>query len=122
MGSKYDSKKNCPGSFTKSATWKGYSVCKGKPTRPVRTTKPIGGEVACGAMSKGVRMGYNIKCFSSTLANCKAQCKKTKDCKMAEYAKGSKTCCTSKYDSKKKLSRQLHQVGYLEGLLRLQGE
>merc|ERR1712032_1345034 len=59
-------KKNCPGSFTKSATWKGYSVCKGKPTRPpVRTTKPVGGEVACGAMSKGVCMGYNIKCFSS---------------------------------------------------------
>jgi len=46
-------------------------------------------------------MGYNIKCFKTSLANCKATCKKTNGCKMAEYAKGSKTCCTSKYSSKR---------------------
>jgi len=101
--SKYDSKKNCPGSFTKSASWKGYFVCgpvrttRPVRTRPHRTTKKATG---CNAESDSVCMGYNIKCFKTTLANCKATCKKTNGCKMAEYSTG-KMCCTSKYSSKR---------------------
>jgi hypothetical protein len=49
-------------------------------------------------------MGYNIRCFKTTLTGCKAECKKTKKtngCKIAEYAASSKTCCTSAIATKK---------------------
>merc|ERR1712032_1561360 len=104
--SKFDSKKNCPGSFTASKSWSGYFVCAGSAPKTTHHANHH-----CNAQSKGVCMGYNLKCFSSTLTNCKATCARTAGCKMAEYAAGSKTCCTSKYDSKKKLSWQLHFVG-----------
>merc|ERR1712210_198133 len=49
-------------------------------------------------------MGYNIRCFKTTLTGCKAECKKTKKtkgCKIAEYAASSRTCCTSAIATKK---------------------
>merc|ERR1719264_1331130 len=89
-------KKACKGSFTTSKTWKGYVVCPAKkaPTLP-------GTKLKCGADAGPICMGYNLKCFKSTLANCKAICKKTVSCKIAEYAAGSKTCCTSAIATKK---------------------
>merc|ERR1719151_466428 len=95
-------KKACKGSFTTSSAWKGYVVC-GAPKK--KTTKKVptlpGTSLKCGSVAGPICMGYNLKCFKSTLANCKATCKKTVGCKIAEYAAGSKTCCTSAIATKK---------------------
>jgi len=92
--SKYATKATCPGSFTTSKSWKGYVVC-GAPV-----TKLAGTSLKCGALAGPICMGYNLRCFRTSLANCKAECKKHKDCKIAEYSTGG-TCCTSKYATKK---------------------
>merc|ERR1712032_967299 len=79
---------------TSSSAWKGYVVC-GAPK--LAATLP-GTTLKCGADAGPICMGYNIKCFKTTLAGCKAECKataKTKGCKIAEYSASSKTCCTS---------------------------
>merc|ERR1719237_1398610 len=98
--SAYATKKGCPGSFTSSGSWKGYVVCGA----PKATKKPVptlpGTKLKCGSIAGPICMGYNIKCFGSTLANCIATCKKTRGCKIAEYSTG-KTCCTSAYATKK---------------------
>merc|ERR1712037_591923 len=99
--SKYATKKTCKGSFTTSSAWKGYVVC-GAPKK--KTTKKVptlpGTSLKCGSIAGPICMGYNLKCFSSTLANCIATCKKTPTCKIAEYST-SKTCCTSAIATKK---------------------
>merc|ERR1712032_1709557 len=93
-------KKECKGSFVSSKTWKGYVVC-GAP----KVTKPLpklpGTSLTCGADAGPICMGYNIKCFKTTLTTCKSTCKKTPGCKIAEYAASSKTCCTSAIATKK---------------------
>merc|ERR1711934_354014 len=93
-------KKECKGSFVSSKTWKGYVVCGA----PKKVATLPGTSLKCGADAGPICMGYNIKCWRTTLANCKAECKKTKKtkgCKIAEYAAGSKTCCTSAIATKK---------------------
>merc|ERR550539_901049 len=90
----YATKATCPGSFSSSKTWKGYVVC-GAPV-----TKLAGTSLKCGALAGPICMGYNLRCWRTSLANCKAECKKHKDCKIAEYSTGG-TCCTSKYATKK---------------------
>jgi len=97
--SKYATKKTCPGSFTSSSSWKGYVVC-GAPKITKPKPKLPGTSLTCGAVAGPICMGYNIKCFGSTLANCIATCKRTPGCTIAEYSTG-KTCCTSKYATKK---------------------
>merc|ERR1711939_898177 len=44
-------------------------------------------------------MGYNIKCWRTSLENCKKTCAKTAYCRIAEYSTTG-TCCTSKYATK----------------------
>merc|ERR1719237_1196498 len=99
--SKVATKAECKGSFVTSKTWKGYVVCgaKGVVTKPKGPFLP-GTKLVCGKLAGPICMGYNIKCWRTTLANCKATCKKTPGCKIAEYSTG-KTCCTSKYATKK---------------------
>jgi len=92
--SKYATKATCPGSFTSSSAWKGYVVC-GAPVE-----KLAGTSLVCGADAGPICMGYNIKCWKTTLANCKATCLKTRGCTIAEYSTTG-TCCTSKYATKK---------------------
>merc|ERR1711934_1347597 len=93
-------KKACKGSFVSSKTWKGYVVC-GAPKATTKKAPTLPGtSLKCGADAGPICMGYNIRCFKTTLANCKATCKKTAGCKIAEYAAGSKTCCTSRYATK----------------------
>merc|ERR1712037_557486 len=58
-----------------------------------------GTTLKCGSVAGPICMGYNIKCWGTSLANCKATCKATSGCKIAEYSTGG-TCCTSKYASK----------------------
>merc|ERR1719506_3097100 len=96
-------KKACKGSFVSSKTWKGYVVCgapKAKPTTKKPAPKLPGTSLTCGADAGPICMGYNIKCFKTTLAGCKAECKKTAGCKIAEYSTGG-TCCTSAIATKK---------------------
>merc|ERR1712087_363563 len=93
--SRYSTKATCPGSFTSSSAWKGYVVC-GSPV-----AKLPGTSLKCGSVAGPICMGYNLKCFKSTLENCKKTCAKTTSCKIAEYAAGSKTCCTSAIATKK---------------------
>merc|ERR1712032_1631140 len=99
--SKVATKAECKGSFVTSKTWKGYVVCgaKGVVTKPKGPFLP-GTKLVCGKLAGPICMGYNIKCWRTTLANCKATCKKTAGCKIAEYAAGSRTCCTSKIATK----------------------
>merc|ERR1719362_1662519 len=95
--SRYATKATCPGSFTTSSAWKGYVVC-GAPV-----AKLPGTSLKCDSIAGPICMGYNIKCWKTTLANCKAECEKTqktKGCKIAEYSTTG-TCCTSKYATKK---------------------
>merc|ERR1719460_2201773 len=88
-------KKACKGSFVSSKTWKGYVVC-GAPKATTKKAPTLPGtSLKCGADAGPICMGYNLKCFKTTLAGCKTTCKKTAGCKIAEYAAGSKTCCTS---------------------------
>merc|ERR1712032_984882 len=58
-----------------------------------------GTTLKCGSVAGPICMGHNIKCWRTSLANCKATCKATAGCKIAEYSTGG-TCCTSKYASK----------------------
>merc|ERR1711994_472593 len=88
--SKYATKATCPGSFSSSSAWKGYVVC-GAPV-----SKLAGTSLKCGSIAGPICMGYNLRCFRTSLAGCKAECKKVKACKIAEYST-SGTCCTSKY-------------------------
>merc|ERR1712048_1482644 len=92
--SRYATKSTCPGSFTKDKSWKGYVVC-GSPVE-----KLPGTSLKCGADAGPICMGYNLKCFTSTLENCKKTCAKTPGCKIAEYKKTTRTCCTSRYATK----------------------
>merc|ERR1712037_783963 len=96
-------KKACKGSFVKSSSWKGYVVCGAPMKKTTKKKVPTlpGTKLKCGADAGPICMGYNLKCFKSTLANCKATCKKTVSCKIAEYAASSKTCCTSAIATKK---------------------
>merc|ERR1712032_1140247 len=94
-------KKACKGSFTTSSAWKGYVVC-GAPKATTKKAPTLPGtKLKCGADAGPICMGYNIRCFKTTLAGCKSSCKKTRGCKIAEYAAGSKTCCTSAIATKK---------------------
>merc|ERR1712037_25261 len=93
--SKYATKGTCPGSFSPSSAWKGYVVC-GAPV-----SRLAGTSLKCGSIAGPICMGYNLRCFRTTLTACKAECKKVKACKIAEYSAGSRTCCTSKYATKK---------------------
>merc|ERR1712032_1396065 len=94
-------KKACKGSFVSSKTWKGYVVC-GAPKATTKKAPTLPGtSLKCGALAGPICMGYNIKCFKTTLATCKSTCKKTRGCKIAEYAASSKTCCTSAIATKK---------------------
>merc|ERR1712037_1087192 len=79
----------------------GYVVC-GAPKATTKKAPTLPGtSLKCGADAGPICMGYNIKCFKTTLAGCKTTCKKTVSCKIAEYAAGSKTCCTSAIATKK---------------------
>merc|ERR1712147_314971 len=83
-------KKECKGSFVASKDWKGYVVC-GSPVE-----KLPGTSLKCGADAGPICMGYNLKCFTAkTLENCKKTCARTTSCRIAEYKKATKTCCTS---------------------------
>merc|ERR1712187_1060982 len=98
-------KKKCPGSFVTSAIWKGYAGCGAPvPTTTTTTTTKAptlpGTTLKCGADAGPICWGYNIKCFISTLAVCKATCKRTPGCTIAEYSAKDKTCCTSRYATK----------------------
>merc|ERR1719331_2908014 len=94
-------KKACKGSFVSSKTGKGYVVC-GAPKATTKKAPTLPGtSLKCGADAGPICMGYNLKCFKTTLAGCKTTCKKTVSCKIAEYAAGSKTCCTSAIATKK---------------------
>merc|ERR1712187_660393 len=99
-------KKGCKGSFVASKDWKGYVVCGApmpKTTTKKKTTKAPtlpGTTLKCGKLAGPICMGYNMKCFKTSLSNCKATCKKTPGCKIAEYAAASKYCCTSRYATK----------------------
>merc|ERR1719201_2590498 len=94
-------KKACKGSFTTSSAWKGYVVC-GAPKATTKKAPTLPGtSLKCGADAGPICMGYNIKCWRTTLATCKSTCKKTRGCKIAEYAASSKTCCTSAIATKK---------------------
>merc|ERR1712032_494307 len=95
-------KKACKGSFTTSSAWKGYVVC-GAPKATTKKAPTLPGtKLKCGADAGPICMGYNIRCFRTTLAGCIAGCKadKKKGCKIAEYSTG-KTCCTSAIATKK---------------------
>merc|ERR1712032_1595816 len=83
-------KKECKGSFVKSSSWKGYVVCGA----PKKVATLPGTSLKCGADAGPICMGYNIRCFRTTLAGCIA------GCKIAEYSTG-KTCCTSAIATKK---------------------
>merc|ERR1711920_464003 len=96
----YATKKGCPGSFTTSSAWKGYVVCGAPKDTTKAKPKLPGTSLTCGAVAGPICMGYNIRCWGTSLANCIATCKKTRGCKIAEYSTG-KTCCTSKYATKK---------------------
>merc|ERR1712050_585618 len=80
-------KKECKGSFVASKTWKGYVVC-GAPMPKTTTKAPTlpGTTLKCGKLAGPICMGYNMKCWKTTLSNCKATCKKTAGCKIAEYS------------------------------------
>merc|ERR1712037_545753 len=95
--SRYATKATCPGSLSSSSSWKGYVVC-GSPVERLAHSS-----LKCDSLAGPICMGYNIKCFKSSLAACKAECRKTqktKGCKIAEYSTTG-TCCTSKYATKK---------------------
>merc|ERR1711959_842510 len=81
----------------------GYSNCYkcdcSKKTTKAKGPFLPGTKLKCGAVVGPICMGYNIKCWGTSLANCKATCKKTVGCKIAEYSTGG-TCCTSKYATK----------------------
>merc|ERR1711920_1087362 len=96
----YATKKGCPGSFTTSSAWKGHVVCGAPKDTTKAKPKLPGTSLTCGAVAGPICMGYNIRCWGTSLANCIATCKKTRGCKIAEYSTG-KTCCTSKYATKK---------------------
>merc|ERR1712010_265780 len=93
-------KKACKGSFVSSKTWKGYVVC-GAPKATTKKAPTLPGtSLKCGADAGPICMGYNIRCFRTSLAGCKSSCKKTAGCKIAEYTTGG-TCCTSAIATKK---------------------
>merc|ERR1719151_86414 len=93
-------KKACKGSFVSSKTWKGYVVC-GAPKATTKKAPTLPGtSLKCGADAGPICMGYNIRCFRTSLAGCKSTCKKTAGCKIAEYSTGG-TCCTSAIATKK---------------------
>merc|ERR1712037_16161 len=72
-------KKACKGSFVSSKTWKGYVVC-GAPKATTKKAPTLPGtSLKCGADAGPICMGYNIKCWRTTLATCKSTCKK--ECK-----------------------------------------
>merc|ERR1712087_746415 len=96
--SAFATKKECKGSFTSSSSWKGYVVCGAPMPKPA--PKLPGTSLKCNSIAGPICMGYNMKCWKTTLTNCKATCKKTAGCKIAEYAASSKTCCTSRYATK----------------------
>merc|ERR1712187_315339 len=97
--SKYATKAACPGSFTTSSSWKGYAVC-GAPSASSAVKYLPGTTLKCDSDVGAICFGYNIRCWRTSLANCKANCRSTATCKIAEYALGSRTCCTSKYATK----------------------
>merc|ERR1712222_38562 len=70
--SKYATKAGCPGSFTTSSAWKGYAVC-GAPGTAAKYLP--GTKLVCDSVAGPICMGYNIKCWRTSLANCKATCK-----------------------------------------------
>merc|ERR1712222_30346 len=98
--SKYATKKTCPGSFTTSSAWKGYVVCGAPKDTTKAKPKLPGTSLTCDSVAGPICMGYNIKCFRTSLADCKKTCKKTAGCTIAEYSTTG-TCCTSKYATKK---------------------
>merc|ERR1712032_1671968 len=87
--SKYATKAGCPGSFTTSSAWKGYAVC-GAPGTAAKYLP--GTKLVCDSVAGPICMGYNIKCWRTSLANCKATCKTSTGCKIAEYSTTG-TCC-----------------------------
>lgn len=55
----------------------------------------------CNSKAGAICHGFNLKCFKSSLSQCKKACKADKRCNLAEYKAKSKHCCTSAIATKK---------------------
>jgi len=74
-------------------------ICK-KKTGGKKKTNPKTGKV-CNSKAGAICHGYNLKCFKSSLSQCKKACKADKRCNLAEYKAKTKHCCTSAIATKK---------------------
>jgi len=84
--------------------------CRGaKPSPPSRPS--TGGVIttgktkygkACNSTAHKICQGYNIKCYRTSLHQCKIDCTKNRSCHMAEHQKRSTMCCLSKIATKAK--------------------
>jgi len=76
------------------------SIPKGKRKGKAKIN-PVSGKV-CGSKAGPICHGYNLRCFkTSSLAKCKASCKKDKRCNLAEWKSSTKHCCDSAVATKK---------------------
>merc|ERR1712159_768266 len=67
----------------------------GKKKRNPKTGK------VCNSKAGAICHGFNLKCFKSSLSQCKKACKADKRCNLAEYKAKTKHCCTSAIATKK---------------------
>merc|ERR1711959_790836 len=74
-------------------------------------TNPVSGK-PCGSVAGPICHGYNLRCFkTSSLAKCKASCKKDKRCNLAEWRPSTKHCCDSAIATKKGCTAAGKKVG-----------
>jgi len=78
-------------------------IAKERKTKASKKKKvnPVSGK-PCGSKAGPICHGYNLRCFkTSSLAKCKASCKKDKRCNLAEWKASTKHCCDSAIATKK---------------------
>merc|ERR1711959_802346 len=95
--------KKCKGNLAKVVKKKLISeaekaVCTASKKKKVN---PVSGK-PCGSKAGPICHGCNLRCFkTSSLAKCKASCKKDKRCNLAEWKASTKHCCDSAIATKK---------------------
>merc|ERR1712216_884718 len=80
---------------------KAKAIVKEKTSKKKPKVNPVSGK-PCGSVAGPICHGYNLRCFkTSSLAKCKASCKKDKRCNLAEWKASTKHCCDSAIATKK---------------------
>merc|ERR1712216_375815 len=80
---------------------KAKAIVKERTSKKKPKVNPVSGK-PCGSVAGPISHGYNLRCFkTSSLAKCKASCKKDKRCNLAEWQSRTKDCCDSAIATKK---------------------